>query len=119
MRKKNKEEQIDKVHSLRGHLLYSMGAIPSGLPYNMIAASILLFYETVIKLEPLLFGIVWIIYGIWNAINDPLFGYFMDKIKLKKGRRIPYIIYGTIPLTIGFIFLWWVPYPPSEQGLIF
>lgn len=116
----NLDEKMDKkVHSLKGHLLYSLGAIPSALPYNMISASILLFYETVVLMEPYLFGIVWILYGIWNAINDPLFGYFMDKIQLKKGRRIPYIIYGTIPMTIGFIFLWWVPYPPSAQGLIF
>jgi GPH family glycoside/pentoside/hexuronide:cation symporter len=113
---KSKEE---KIHTLKGHLLYSLGAVPSALPYNMISASILLFYETVILLDPVLFGIIWILYGIWNAVNDPLIGYFMDKIQLKKGRRIPYIIYGTIPLTLGFIFLWWVPYPSSAQGLIF
>lgn len=116
----NKEDIPNKeIHSLKGHLLYSLGAIPSALPYNMISASILLFYETIVLLDPILFGVVWILYGIWNAVNDPLFGYFMDKIHLKKGRRIPYIIYGTIPFTIGFIFLWWVPYPPSAQGLIF
>ena len=109
----------EKIHSIKGHLLYSLGAVPSALPYNMISASILLFYETVVLLDPFLFGIVWIIYGIWNAVNDPLIGYFMDKVRLKKGRRIPYIIYGTIPFTIGFIFLWWVPYPSSEQALIF
>ena len=109
----------EKIHSLKGHLLYSLGAVPSALPYNMIAASVLLFYETVVLLDPILFGIIWILYGIWNAINDPLVGYIMDKVRLKKGRRIPYIIYGTIPFTIGFIFLWWVPYPPSAQGLIF
>ncbi|MFW9784932.1 MAG: MFS transporter [Candidatus Heimdallarchaeota archaeon] len=109
----------DKVHSLGGHLLYSLGAVPSALPYNMISASVLLFYVTVVKLDPILFGIVWILYGIWNAVNDPLIGYLMDKIQLKKGRRIPYIIYGTIPLTFGFIFLWWVPYPSSAQTLIF
>lgn len=109
----------EKIHSLKGHLLYSLGAVPSALPYNMISASILLFYVTVVLLDPILFGIIWILYGIWNAVNDPIMGYFMDKIRLKKGRRIPYIIYGTIPFTIGFIFLWWVPYPPSAQGLIF
>jgi len=109
----------NNTHSFKGHLLYSLGAVPSALPYNMISASILLFYETVVLLNPFLFGIIWILYGIWNAINDPLIGYFMDKLRLKKGRRIPYIIYGTIPFTIGFIFLWWVPYPPSAQGLIF
>ncbi len=117
---KNINEKNNKeIHSLRGHLFYSLGAIPSALPYNMISGSILLFYETIVLLEPYLFGIVWILYGIWNAINDPLIGYFMDKIHLKKGRRIPYIIYGTIPLTLGFIFLWWVPYPSSAQALIF
>jgi len=109
----------NNIHSFKGHLFYSLGAVPSALPYNMISASILLFYETVVLLNPILFGIIWILYGIWNAINDPLIGYFMDKLRLKKGRRIPYIIYGTIPFTIGFIFLWWVPYPPSAQGLIF
>jgi len=108
-----------KIHSFKGHFLYSLGAVPSALPYNMISASILLFYVTIVLLDPILLGIIWILYGVWNAINDPLIGYFMDKIRLKKGRRIPYIIYGTIPFTIGFIFLWWVPYPPSAQGLIF
>lgn len=115
---KNKSKE-DKIHTLKGHLLYSLGAVPSALPYNMISGSILLFYETVKLLDPILFGIIWILYGIWNAVNDPLMGFLMDKIQLKKGRRIPYIIYGTIPLTFGFIFLWWVPYPSSAVGLIF
>lgn len=113
------ENDMNNIHSTKSHLLYSLGAIPSALPYNMISASILLFYETIVKLDPILFGIVWVFYGIWNAINDPILGFLMDKIKLKKGRRIPYIIYGTIPLTVGFIFLWWVPYPSTAQALIF
>lgn len=57
MKNRNKKK-IDKVHSLRGHFLYSLGAVPSALPYNMISASILLFYETVVHLEPYLFGIL-------------------------------------------------------------
>ena len=26
-----------------------------------------------------------IIYAVWNAINDPLFGFYSDRAKLKKG----------------------------------
>ena len=33
------------------------------------------------------------IYAIWNAINDPLFGYITDSTRSKMGRRIPYMRY--------------------------
>ena len=37
---------------------------------------------------------VWMIFAIWNALNDPLFGYISDHTKSKLGRRIPYIRYA-------------------------
>ncbi|MFX0036942.1 MAG: MFS transporter [Candidatus Hermodarchaeota archaeon] len=117
-----KENHKDKVHSLRGRFLYSLGAVPSALPYNMISASFVFFYVTAEygpHLDLALSGWVWLIYGIWNAINDPLLGFYMDKKITRWGRRIPYIVLGTIPFTIGFIFLWWVPYSSSEQIFIF
>ncbi|MFX1304224.1 MAG: MFS transporter [Promethearchaeota archaeon] len=107
----------DKVHSRLGHLFYSLGAVPSALPFNMIGTWLLTFYTVHAGLSLFNFGILLIFYGIWNAVNDPLIGYYMDKIKLKKGRRVPWIIYGTIPMTIGFILLWWVPY--TDQRLVF
>lgn len=116
--KKIKEKKIkEKVHSLRGHLLYSLGAIPSSLPYQIIGSYIVLFYEVTLGLDPFLFGVLWVIYGVWNAINDPLVGYLMDKKVTKWGRRVPYIVVGTIPFTIGFILLWWVPW--TDQTAIF
>ncbi len=119
MNEKNiKEKKVkDKVHSLRGHLLYSLGAIPSSLPYQIIGSYIVLFYEVIMGLDPFIFGVLWVIYGVWNAINDPLVGYLMDKKVTKWGRRVPYIVVGTIPFTIGFILLWWVPW--TDQMAIF
>ncbi|NHJ22719.1 MAG: MFS transporter [Candidatus Lokiarchaeota archaeon] len=104
------KKERDNVHSIKGHLLYSLGAIPSALPYNMIGTWLLTFYTIGVGLSLIEFGFLFIIYGIWNAVNDPLFGFFMDKLKPKKGRRVPWIIYGTIPMTLGFIGLWWVPF---------
>lgn len=116
--KKSKDRSLNiNPHSRRGHFLYSLGAVPSALPYNMVGSWLLTFYTIYAGLSLIDFGILFMIYGIWNAINDPLIGYYMDKIKLKKGRRVPWIIYGTIPMTIGFIFLWWVPF--SDKNLVF
>ncbi|MBY8980651.1 MAG: MFS transporter, partial [Candidatus Lokiarchaeota archaeon] len=98
--KKSKDRSLNiNPHSRRGHFLYSLGAVPSALPYNMVGSWLLTFYTIYAGLSLIDFGILFMIYGIWNAINDPLIGYYMDKIKLKKGRRVPWIIYGTIPMT--------------------
>jgi len=51
-------------------------------------------------------SIVWLIFGIWNAINDPLFGYISDRTKSEIGRRIPYIRYGAPFYSLIFIISW-------------
>jgi len=83
----------------------------------MIGSWLLTFYTIYAGLSLIEFGLLLIFYGIWNAINDPLIGYYMDKLKPKRGHRVPWIIFGTIPMTIGFMALWWVPY--SDTGLVF
>jgi GPH family glycoside/pentoside/hexuronide:cation symporter len=110
----NEKSEKIKVHSIIGHIFYSLGAVPSALPYNMIGSWLLTFYTIEAGLSLIEFGFMLMIYGIWNAVNDPLIGFFMDKLKPKRGRRVPWIIYGTIPMTIGFIGLWWVPYETSN-----
>jgi GPH family glycoside/pentoside/hexuronide:cation symporter len=107
-----------RIHSTSGQVLYSLGTVPSALPYNMIQSYLVTFYSIFIGLSMNYVGLLLILYGIWNAINDPLFGYMMDrKASRKYGRRIPYMVIGIVPLTIGFIFLWYVPV--TEQIGIF
>ncbi len=55
-------------------------------------------------------SLVWILFGIWNAFNDPLFGYISDKTKSKIGRRLPYIRYGSFFYAAIFI-LSWIKFP--------
>ncbi|NVM19276.1 MAG: MFS transporter [Candidatus Lokiarchaeota archaeon] len=117
MTESKRKKEKEKVHSRLGHLLYSLGAVPSALPYNMIGSWLLTFYTIEVGLSLIEFGLLFMIYGFWNAINDPLIGFYMDKLKPKKGRRVPWIIYGTIPMTLGFIGLWWVPF--NTKDLIF
>lgn len=61
--------------------------------YNMagmlIGAAMLKFYTDFIGLPPSYFGIAYLIYGIWNGINDIFIGYYSDRVRyhLKKGKR--------------------------------
>lgn len=49
---------------------------------------------------------VWILFGIWNAVNDPLFGYISDRTKNELGRRIPYIRFGAPIFGLIFVLSW-------------
>jgi GPH family glycoside/pentoside/hexuronide:cation symporter len=64
------------------------------------------YYTRVAGLDEGKAGLVWLIFGIWNAINDPLFGFISDRTKSNLGRRIPYIRYGAPIIAIGFILFW-------------
>ncbi|MGV9172245.1 MAG: MFS transporter [Promethearchaeia archaeon] len=58
-------------------------------------------------MPPLLFGIIYLIFAIWNAVNDPLIGYISDLKKPVegKGKRLPFMK-RSIPIGIlGFIII--------------
>ena len=57
-------------------------------------------------LSPTLNAIVWVIFGIWNALNDPIYGFLADRTKSKLGRRIPWIRYGAPIMAILFAVMW-------------
>lgn len=88
---------------------------------SLVAASALTYYFVKLRgLDTNLAGIVWLLFAIWNAVNDPLFGYISDRTKSKIGRRLPYIRYGAPIFAFGFI-LFWINIPGSEgnQTLLF
>lgn len=68
------------------------------------------FFTKFLGLSEGLASTVWIIFAVWNALNDPLFGYISDRTKSKLGRRIPYIRYGSFFYALFFI-LTWVKWP--------
>ena len=64
------------------------------------------FFTKFMGMDEKLASLVWILFGIWNAVNDPLFGYISDRTKSKLGRRIPYIRYGSLFYALIFIATW-------------
>ncbi len=69
-----------------------IGAASAALQ-GTVFGSITFFYNIKLGLGMGLIGTVWLIFGIWNAINDPIFGILEERTKTKIGRRIPYIRY--------------------------
>lgn len=71
---------------------------------SMIDGSMLKYYTDFILFPAVLFGIVQLIFGIWNSLNDPLIGYYSDKTLLSNERVTrKRWIYRSIPfIAIGY-----------------
>jgi len=71
------------------------------------------FYFSAVKLPVSYIMLAYIIWTAWNAINDPLIGYFSDRTNSRWGRRKPYILFGTVPVLILEIIIW-LPQPGNN-----
>ncbi|TFF90371.1 MAG: MFS transporter [Promethearchaeota archaeon] len=90
--------------------------------YLLTAYSVLVFYfyEVEIGLPVALVGVAFIIFAIWNMINDPLLGYLTDKpLKWtrKWGMRAPWIVISSFPILICYFFIFTPPEAAKEDVL--
>jgi GPH family glycoside/pentoside/hexuronide:cation symporter len=84
------------------------------------------FYEAEIGLNVGIAAIALIAYSIWNAVNDPLIGYIMERIHMpwekRWGKRFPWAFLGAIPWLFSYLAIFLVPFswhPVNDQWLIF
>jgi GPH family glycoside/pentoside/hexuronide:cation symporter len=77
-----------------------------------------IFYQDYLGLQARWIGIAAVIYAIWNAVNDPLFGYITDNTRSRRGRRIPYMRFTAPFLALTFILVWFAP-PQAGQETLF
>ncbi|MBN2260598.1 MAG: MFS transporter [Clostridiales bacterium] len=97
-----------RIISFNYQLGYGIGNYGYGLISQMVS-SYLIFYGTVIlKIPGSLIGLVVSLSILWDAISDPLMGYFSDNTKSFMGRRHIYILIGTILMAATNYFLWTV-----------
>ncbi len=97
------------------HVRYSMGNFANTIAYQVFGNRIQFYYVDILGLNAAVAGIIWTIYGFWNAVNDPLMGQVSDRTRSPMGRRVPYVLFGAIPLGLSFFFLWT---PPGHNPVV-
>ena len=98
-------------------LAYSFGAVAMALSSQAFATYIIFFYVDVVKLPPYLAAIGMLVFGLWNALNDPIAGYISDHTRSRWGRRIPYIAFGAIPFGLAYFLIWNPPFTGLTEVL--
>ena len=93
----------------RTKVFYGIGDLGNAVVNSAIQFFLMKFYTDGALILPALAGNALLIGKIWDAINDPLFGWLTDKTKSRFGKRRVFMIFGAIPLAIAIALLWYVP----------
>lgn len=109
-------EMPEEHVSVKIKLSYSIGGLANGLLNGLVFGNLTFFYQVKLGANAGLLAIGWLIFAIWNTLNDPIVSYFVDNTRTKIGRRIPYIRYGSIFYGLAFIFCWF-PISPLDNEI--
>jgi Na+/melibiose symporter-like transporter len=85
---------------------FSAGNFSVNLIYQAFATYIVFYYVDVLRVKPGWISLAMVIHGIFNAVLNPLIGHISDRTKSRWGRRIPYMLFGMVPLSVVFALLW-------------
>lgn len=88
---------------------YGVCDLGGNLFFTAIGLWLFIYLTDTVGIEPLRAGIIVAIGKIWDAVTDPVIGYFSDRTKSRWGRRRPYILFGSIPLFLTMFIMFTDP----------
>lgn len=94
---------------------YGMGDFGNNIVWQMMAMFLPFYYTDVYGLDPIHAATMFLVLRVVDAVTDPLVGMWVDRTRTKYGTCRPFILFGTIPLAISFVMLFFVP-PVDESG---
>lgn len=101
----------------RTKIFYGIGDLGNAVVNSAVQFFLMKFYTDAALVLPSLAGNALLIGKLWDAVNDPLFGWFTDRTKSRFGKRRVFMIFGAIPLAISVALLWFVP--PADRIVTF
>jgi glycoside/pentoside/hexuronide:cation symporter, GPH family len=97
--------------------LYGIGDFGFACTDTTMQVLFAIFMTDVVGLKPAYAAAAIFIGRTWDYINDPLIGYYTDRVRSRWGRRRPFLLFGFIPFGIMFAMMWFRP-PTESQFLL-
>jgi glycoside/pentoside/hexuronide:cation symporter, GPH family len=98
-------------------VVWGIAALGSALIAGIYGAMLPIFYQDYLGLAARWISIAAIVYAVWNAVNDPLFGYITDNTRSRHGRRIPYMRFTAPFLALTFVLVWFAPAGAAQPAI--
>ena len=107
-----------KYISTKEKVNYYIGLSGQNLVYSFIGASFFTYFMTDIAMFPaIVVFVLLIIMKVWDGINDPIVGSFIDKHTFKNGEKLrPFLKYTPLPVGV-FTVLMFLVFSTKEELL--
>ncbi len=106
--KQSQADSLSKIAPLHfgekfGFLTFSMS---SNVVFQFKSIYYLFFLTNVLKIDMLVAGLILTIGTIWDAINDPIIGFWSVNHKFKNGERCsPFALWFALPWAVSVVLL--------------
>lgn len=84
---------------------YGIAALGDAISYGFVGTFFLFFLTTVAGISPAISGGIVAIGSVWNALFNPIIGFWADKVNTRFGRRRPLILFFSIFLAISLFLM--------------
>ena len=92
---------------------YALGDMGGCMTFALMGAFVTRYYFNILKINPALLATLLLIWNVWDAVNDPMMGTFMDKWYAKhpnpKGKFRPWLLRSSPLVAITAVVFWTVP----------
>lgn len=100
---------------LKDKVGYALGDAAGVMTFAIIGSFLQMFYTNVLIIDPNKVMTLFIIARLWDAVNDPIWGAFVDKRGCgKNGKFRPYLKWFSLPLAV-FAVLMFIKIPGLSQ----
>lgn len=116
-----KTDKLTHGLKVKDYIGYALGDTAGLLSFALVGSFLQRYYTEVLCIQPAKIAVLMLIARIWDAINDPMWGSFIDSRKPSpRGRFRPYILGASIPLAISTALMYLkLPGLTEAQYLIF
>lgn len=115
------EKKLTSGIKFKDKVGYAMGDMGGLFTFSLVSAYLQMFYTDVLHIPLGQITILMLVARIWDAVNDPMWGAFIDSRKpTKHGRFRPYILWMSLPLAVGGVLMFTkLPGLSNNQYLIY